>query len=162
MSIALSIDVQPSKRLYWALIAMLLLANVSVYLALLEFKFTVLPLLFALLSSIIASFTLAWRFHQQQITYRIEISNTGQIILRLWSIALKPSRSEVVSLLPDSLIWPQLMLLHFRQPEGKIITVRILNDSASVEALRRLRVALLWVAKSQRSSKQNGNFLEPF
>lgn len=162
MSIALSIDVQPSKRLFWALNAMLLLANGAVYLALLEFKFTAPLLLFALLSSIIASFTLAWRFHQQQITYRIEISNTGQIILRFYPKTLNTPRSEVVSLLPDSLIWPQLMLLHFRLPEGKIITVRILNDSASAGALRRLRVALLWVAKSQRSLKQNGNFLEPF
>ena len=162
MSIALSTDIQPSKRLFWALNAMLLLANMAVYLALHEFKFTVLPLLFALLSSIIASFALAWRFHQQQITYRIEVSNTGQIILRFYPKTLNTPRSEVVSLLPDSLIWPQLMLLHFRLPEGKIITVRILNDSASAGALRRLRVALLWVAKSQRSLKQNGNFLEPF
>lgn len=162
MSIALSTDIQPSKRLFWALNAMLLLANVAVYLSLLEFKFTVLPLLFALLSSIIASFALAWRFHQQQITYRIEINNTGQIILRFWSKELNATRSEIVSLLPDSLIWPQLMLLQFRLSEGKIIFVRVLNDSASPEALRRLRVALRWIGKSQRPSKQNGNFLEPF
>lgn len=162
MSIALSTDIQPSKRLFWVLNAMLLLANMAVYLALHEFKFTVLPLLFALLSSIIASFALAWRFHQQQITYRIEISNTGQVILRFCSKELNASRSEIVSLLPDSLIWPQLMLLHFRLSDGKIVIVRVLNDGATAEALRRLRVALSWIAKSQRSPKQNGNFLEPF
>ena len=56
-------------------------------------------------------------------------------------VIVRAGVTEPVRLLPDSSVWPWLMVLRFASPTGTRVLV-LLPDSAPAERLRRLRVAL--------------------
>jgi len=68
-------------------------------------------------------------------------------------IIVRADVTEPVRLLPDSSVWPWLMVLRVASPTGTRVLV-LLPDSAPAERLRRLRVALS--LGPDRSGNQNG------
>jgi len=85
----------------------------------------------------------------------IDISGVGQI--RLTEVGVVGActgtdwphvrkQGEVVRLLSDSTIWPQLLLLRLQAGSGKITTVLIFSDCVSPESFRALSVACRWIA----------------
>lgn len=91
--------------------------------------------------------------HQKNL--HIDISGTGQI--RLIKVAAAGScqeknwphvkrDSELVRLLPDSTIWPHLLLLHLQSDDGQVTVVPVLPDCVSRDCFRALSVACRWIA----------------
>ena len=78
-------------------------------------------------------------------THRIDVSGTGALRLTVQQkLGTGPAAATdiAVSLLPGSLLWPQLMLLRLGDAGGATHTVPVLRDSLSPTEYRRLRVAL--------------------
>lgn len=67
---------------------------------------------------------------------RLQWSREGE--WTLW----RGGKSDVVVLLDNSLVHPQLLLLRFRLPDGKTVSRLILGDETAAEPLRRLRARL--------------------
>ncbi|ABR91411.1 Hypothetical protein mma_1361 [Janthinobacterium sp. Marseille] len=79
--------------------------------------------------------------------YKIHISGSGQIRL-----LAKPEggadladEGELVELLPDSTLWPGLLLLRLQNEGLQTHNVVILPDSVSAESFRALLVACRWI-----------------
>ncbi|MNT39423.1 hypothetical protein D3C72_1756690 [compost metagenome] len=79
--------------------------------------------------------------------YKIHISGSGQIRLSLQSQDEEQGQEQgaVMELLPDSTLWPGLLLLRLQNAEGRTHNVVILPDSVSVESFRALLVACRWI-----------------
>ena len=144
-SIAVSALVVPSRRLRLA-VGLYALANLGaawVCLAVLpeRFVFSVICALFFL----IAALFLLQGCASFDKTHRIDISGTGALRLTVQQ-KLGPGPAAiteaVVSLLPGSLLLPQLMLLRLGDATGRAYTVPVLRDSLDPSEYRRLRVAL--------------------
>jgi len=78
-------------------------------------------------------------------THRIDVSGTGALRLTVQQkLGAGPADAAdiAVSLLPGSLLWPQLMLLRLGEAGGATFTVPVLRDSLGPTEYRRLRVAL--------------------
>jgi toxin CptA len=97
------------------------------------------------------------RMLQKREIWRLDISVNGQIRL------LKPvvstgnmpvtscyheaiEDSKLVRMMPDSTLWPYLLLLRLCTDEGVMYIVNVLPDSISMEGFRTLSVACRWVA----------------
>jgi toxin CptA len=61
---------------------------------------------------------------------------------------------EVMTLLHDSTIWTNLLLLRLQAAGGKITVVRVLPDCVSQESFRALSVACRWIAAQNNSAKR--------
>jgi len=79
--------------------------------------------------------------------YKIHVSGSGQIRL-----AVRPEaeagaldEGELVELLPDSTLWPGLLLLRLQNEQRQTHNVVILPDSVSAEGFRALLVACRWI-----------------
>ena len=93
---------------------------------------------------------------RQRKTFHIEISGIGQIRLMEYSGIAALSRQsewlsgqdggESVRLMPDSTIWPHLLLLRLQNDDNRIIVLPILRDCIAVEEFRTLLVACRWIA----------------
>ena len=144
-SIAVSALVVPSRRLRIA-VALYALANFGaawVCLAILpeRFVFSVVCALFFL----IAALFLLHGCTRLDKTHRIDVSGTGALRLTVQQeVGTGPAAATdiAVSLLPGSLLWPQLMLLRLGDAGGATHVVPVLRDSLSPTEYRRLRVAL--------------------
>jgi len=78
-------------------------------------------------------------------THQIDVSGTGALRLTVQQkVGAGPvaATSLAVSLLPGSLLWPQLMLLRLADADGATYTVPVLRDSLAPTEYRSLRVAL--------------------
>jgi hypothetical protein len=78
-------------------------------------------------------------------THRIDVSGTGTIRLTVqqeMEAGHPASDGFVVTLLPDTLVWPRLMLLHLIDPDGGKHIVPVLRDSLAPSEYRALRVAI--------------------
>jgi len=78
-------------------------------------------------------------------THRIDVSGTGALRLTVQQeVGSGPAAATgiAVSLLPGSLLGPQLMLLRLRDAGGAVHAVPVLRDSLPPTEYRRLRVAL--------------------
>ncbi len=79
--------------------------------------------------------------------YKIHISGSGQIRL-VASIAGEAKawdEGELVELLPDSTLWPGLLLLRLENAVGQTHNVVILPDSVTPDNFRALLVACRWI-----------------
>jgi hypothetical protein len=100
---------------------------------------------------------------------RIDISEHGQIAVtedKTCSIQSGEPRSgqplqqqdsagtTVVKLLPDSTIWPHLLLLRLQAEDRRIRNVLILRDCMSAEDFRSLSVACRWIAAHNGQAKR--------
>ncbi len=100
-------------------------------------------------------------------THRIDISGNGQIRLTettawvAWAYrqcsVKKPLEGVQVKLLPDSTLWPFLLLLNLKTSTGRVIRLVILMDSIDRESFRALSVACRWIA-THREPTQQGIF----
>lgn len=78
-------------------------------------------------------------------THQIDVSGTGAIRLTVqqeMEAGGSASNGFVVTLLPDTLVWPQLMLLHLADVDGARHIVPVLRDSLAPSEYRALRVAI--------------------
>ena len=93
---------------------------------------------------------------RQRKTFHIDISGIGQIRLMEYSGVAALSRQsewlsgqdggESVRLMPDSTIWPHLLLLRLQNDDNRIIVLPILRDCIAAEEFRTLLVACRWIA----------------
>jgi toxin CptA len=93
---------------------------------------------------------------------QLDISGAGQLRIADAYIAATcmsgkwphvQTNGEVVRLLKNSTIWPNLLLLRLQHSNGKTITLPILPDCVSRDSFRALSVACRWIAT-------HGNFQE--
>ena len=98
---------------------------------------------------------------QTRKTFRIDISDIGQIRLeeyigagRFSSLA-EAAKGNVVSLLPDSALWPHFLLLRLRGEDNQITVLPILRDCVGSEEFRALSIACRWIA-AQNNRAENG------
>ena len=68
---------------------------------------------------------------------------------------LDGSSGKLVHLSPDSILWPHLMLLHFKADLEETISVPILIDSLSASDFAQLLVACKWIAAQPAFHKIN-------
>jgi toxin CptA len=162
MSIAMSVLVKPSRLLLVLTagmgLAVVLSAGRMVYAEFGHYS-SLQRLLIAGITLLIMLLIAIWGFFQafwQRKTFRIDISAIGQIRLAEYSdVAVSPDKekfperesdSEMVQLMGDSTIWPNLLLLRFCTERGQVIVLPILPDSISSNSFRALSVACHWIA----------------
>jgi hypothetical protein len=78
-------------------------------------------------------------------THQIDVSGTGGIRLTVQQeMEADPLASDefVVTLLPATLVWPSMLLLHLADEHGARHTVPVLRDSLPPSDYRALRVAI--------------------
>lgn len=73
-------------------------------------------------------------------SYVIHVSGTGQIRL-----SAGDAQAEPVRLLPTSVLWPVLLILHLQNAKQHTERVIVLPDSAPSDGFRRLLVACRWM-----------------
>ncbi|MEC4721993.1 protein YgfX [Noviherbaspirillum sp. CPCC 100848] len=95
---------------------------------------------------------------------QLSISGIGQIRISKWSSETPCRESnwthvgmnvKEVRLLPESTLWPLLLLLRLEDADGGLLTVPVLPDSVSRDAFRSLSVAFRWIAANEVRSKAN-------
>ncbi|QAU34249.1 protein YgfX [Janthinobacterium sp. 17J80-10] len=168
MSIAVSTVVMPSRRL--ALLLAIFCAGVAAVAWQLAFGALIdLPLVLRVALTVILSVMPGWAAYtaiSPGKSLRIDISEHGQIRVaedKACSVTglqkghrqavqagqegpVEDAAGTIVNLLPDSTIWPQLLLLRL-QAKGQVTrNVLILRDSVSAEHFRALSVACHWIA----------------
>ncbi len=160
MSIALSTVVHPSKRLQVALYAfcgaIVAAAGLTTLGVAGNFLFSA-RLIIAAMS--LMGVTLAViLFQRQQKTWRIHISPEG--VIRLCQESGGPDQAAepetVFRLMPDSTLWPSLLLANLESEDGQTLVLRILQDSVQPQEFRALSVALRWVAARHGRSEEEG------
>lgn len=91
-------------------------------------------------------------FRGQQKTWRMHISSEG--VMRLLEESAAPLADDKLvafRMMPDSSLWPGVMLLHLQSETGQRVIVRVFRDSVAPHEYRALSVALRWIAA--RSSR---------
>ncbi|MGD2118832.1 MAG: hypothetical protein PVG66_10755 [Chromatiales bacterium] len=126
----IAIDLKPAlpKRVLLALSSL----QLGILFCLLLIKPLIVPLWLLLAGLQLQRFRL-----QQQKILHIKRSPEGQ-----WKLLQASHPWSKVRLLADSLMWQQLIILHFRQERGRHCRVVLDQSSLSVEQWRRLRVSL--------------------
>ena len=89
-------------------------------------------------------------------TWRIDISADGQIRLTRVPLAADSQwTDELVRLMPDSTLWPRLLMLRLQSEDGRSSVVSVLPDSVSKDEFRALAVACRWVAAHNNPSEND-------
>jgi hypothetical protein len=162
MSLALSASVRPSPTLMYMVMTMCALSNALLaYCALAQVAGN--PYWLTVLAGAgILSWISLVRFLRKRSSFQIDISATGEIILRTVSADSEVLHHERVHLAQESTLWPQMMLLHFRSETGQTTVFPVLRDSVDINTFRRLSVAFQWIAMhastNQKSNLSQGNF----
>jgi toxin CptA len=166
MSIAVSVVVKPS-RILLAAVCFICLAILSATSLIGLGVVGELPPAIRFLIFIFGAFTALLGFYhtvRNQKTLHIDISGTGRF--QLYEIDVSTStchekkwphvkdKGEVMTLLHDSTIWTNLLLLRLQAAGGKITVVRVLPDCVSRESFRALSVACRWIAAQNNSAKR--------
>lgn len=96
-------------------------------------------------------------------TFHIDISGIGQIRLTQYSgvsafheksrLALDGISGDVVHLSPDSVLWPQFLLLRVKSGQGAVSSIPVLPDSISGPGFAELSVACRYLAARNASGK---------
>ena len=103
-------------------------------------------------SCILAAVSSFYRTGRKRKTFRIDISDIGQIRLEEYTGSGKFSwraegaKSNMVNLMPDSTIWTHLLLLRLRGEDDQIKVLPILRDCVDDDDFRRLSIACRWIA----------------
>lgn len=151
MGIAQTILLKPSRILKVALFAIAALVNFSVsYVVAVRLGSGKTGLL-VVLAVLCASLILIKKCIAAQSSWRIDIGDDGQLILR----GKPPLRGEavhaLVSLGERSTLWPQLLVLHLHAADGARYIIPVLPDSTDDAGFRGLLVALRWIALKKQS-----------
>jgi hypothetical protein len=94
---------------------------------------------------LLAALCLLHRWAGTTKTHQIDVSGTGTLRLTVQQeMEADPlaSGGTVVTLLPGTLIWPAMLLLHLRDEAGARHLVPVLRDSLAAPEYRLLRVAV--------------------
>jgi hypothetical protein len=96
-------------------------------------------------------------------TFHIDISGIGQIRLTQYSevsafhektsFALDGIPGAVVHLCPDSVLWPQCLLLRLKSGQGVVFFIPVLPDSISGPGFAELSVACRYLATRNANGK---------
>lgn len=101
-----------------------------------------------------------WRWHVRQVSVRLSISGTGQIRLQKQEASVlndvPDDDQDLVTLLPVSTIWPQLMILHLQNAQRRTHIIVIMRDSVSQETFSALLVACRWMVMRQPEAELPG------
>lgn len=154
MSIAVSVVVKPSRFLLAAVGALCIaIAFFAGMIGMGQIGKLSIPmrLIIAGSCSAAAFFAFYWTARTRK-TFRIDISDIGQIRLMEYigsgefPFRADGAKSNIVSLMPDSTIWPHMLLLRLRGEDDQINIVPILRDCMDENAFQSLSVACRWVA----------------
>lgn len=165
MSIAVSALVKPSRLLHTAVSVMcfgIVFAAGMIGFA----KVGELPVYPRLLIAAGCLFSAVFGFYwsiRGKKSFHIDISGIGQIRLTEYSgvglSAWRPERlrekdsGELFRLMPDSTIWPYLLLLRLQHESRCMIVVPILHDCVAPDNFRALSVACRWIAAQNNRPK---------
>jgi len=78
-------------------------------------------------------------------THHIDISGNGQIRLGEYRASTAQGAEELVWLMPDSTLWPHVLILRLKGSDEKKKVLLILRDSVSHDVFRSLIVACRWI-----------------
>jgi len=164
MTIAVSVVVHPSRGLLLSVCGMALMGMLAAFLIL--FESYELSSGIRLQISAIASISTGVAFFKvcrHRKTFHIDISGIGQIRLTQYSVvsafhknaslALDGNSGLVVHLRPESVLWPQFLLLRLKPDHGSVFSVPVLPDSISGPGFAELSVACRYIAARNASNK---------
>lgn len=145
MSLAVSARVAPSRRLRAALLLFALAQLCAAFTVgvLLPDRFIGAPWCASFF--LLAALCLVRRWAGTTKMHRIDVSGTGAMHLTVQQgVGADPLApvGSAVALLPGTLIWPSLLLLHLRDASGARRIVPVLRDSLAPAEYRSLRVAV--------------------
>jgi hypothetical protein len=162
--IAVSVVVHPSRGLLLSVCAMAFMALLAAILIL--FDAYELSAGIRLQISAIASISGAlavFKASRHRKTFHIDISGIGQIRLTQYSgvsafheksrLALDGISGDVVHLSPDSVLWPQFLLLRLKSGHGAVFSIPVLPDSISGPGFAELSVACRYLAARNANGK---------
>lgn len=168
MTIAVSVMVSPSRLLNFAVRGMTLLAAVAIVLVLFVnvnlnaiFRFQI------LVAASILVWSAIFRLRRPGKTFHIDISGIGQIRLTQYSgvsgfhkngsTALDGISGLVVHLSPDSVLWPQFLLLRLKPDRGSVYSIPVLPDCINGPGFADLSVACRYIATRNQTIKLSIN-----
>jgi toxin CptA len=163
MSIAVSVVVNPSRFLLAAVGAMCIgITSFAAMIGTGHIGELSMPMrLLTAGSCTVTAFSAFYWVARTRKTFRIDISDIGQIRLEEYigsgkfSLLADGAKSSVVTLMPDSTIWPHLLLLRLRGEDDQIKVLPILGDCIENDAFRTLSIACRWIAaQSIRAENQ--------
>jgi hypothetical protein len=158
MTIAVSVVVNPSRSVLLSICAMAAAAALAAVLILVgadELNLATRLQIFSIVS--ISSVAAVFSACQTRKTFHIDISGIGQIRLTQYSgvsvfqknagLALDGQSGLVVHLSPDSVLWPQFLLLRLKPTAGMGLSIPVLPDCIGGTGFAELSVALRTIAK---------------
>ncbi len=133
----LALEIKPSRRLACYVLSVYLVATLVVIILPLSPWFVSAALGAVLLSGAVT-------YHNRVSLHRPDaVVGLNRHVDGTWQMRHTDGTSHLASLLPDSYLHPELLLLNFRLSTGKRRSVVLLSDSADATSLRRLRVGLM-------------------
>lgn len=164
MSIALSVCIKPSRILRHMVFAVCILGNAALVYIVQNARsldqYSLVLLLACCLFSVIGLI----KFFRKRFSVGLDISETGNVVLRMPGLRTGASCAIPVRLHQKSTFWPMLILLHLQSDEGGRMVFPVLPDCVDPDVFRRLFVSLRWIsahASSQYIEKNDvssGNF----
>ncbi len=164
MTIAVSVVVFPSRGLLlsvYAMAFMVLLAAVLILFDAYELSAGI-RLQISAIATISGSLAV-FKASRRRKTFHIDISGIGQIRLTQYSevsafhektdLALDGTTGAVVHLCPESVLWPQCLLLRLKCDEGAVFFIPVLQDSMSGPGFAELSVACRYLATRNANGK---------
>ena len=157
MTIAVSVVVQPSRVLLLSVCVMAIMATLAAILILCgAYELSLgLRLQISAIATILSGVTV-FKAHRSRKTFHIDISGIGQIRLTQYSgvpsfdrnlvSALDGISSQLVHLMPDSILWSQFLFLRLKPDEGRTLSIPVLIDSVNGPGFAELSVACRYVA----------------
>jgi toxin CptA len=111
-------------------------------------------------SCIFAAFSGFYWMARTRKTFRIDISDIGQIRLEEYigsekfSSPAEGAESKVINMMPDSTIWPHLLLLRLQGEDDQIQVLPILRDCVEDDDFRMLSIACRWIAAQTKGAEK--------
>lgn len=145
MSLAVSARVVPSRRLRAGLLLFALAQLCAAFTVGMVLPDRVAGAPFCVAFFLLAALCVLHGWAGATKTHQIDVSGTGSIRLTVQQeMEADPLASNgfVVTLLPATLVWPSMLLLHLADGAGARHTVPVLRDSLPPDQYRALRVAI--------------------
>ena len=146
-----SISLKPSKLLRVAVYAMVCIAVAAFWAFIEPFIGDKVTLLSATIATIIFAGFLVVRAKFVCNTFSetlLTMAENGSLSIRLDGKD-GTIRSDQLILSAGCVIWPMLMVLHFRREDDKKMSLIVLPDCTDLVSFQRLRVAMLWLRQRQ-------------